>query len=194
MVPAGSALAREGWPVLSSSNYLPSTAGPAFTVSYPPWFERKGLVHDYPAAPSGGPQNMLFIAEGKGRETGMPFGLAVMTLNLSPDELAMFGNSGEAYFWEALGRDMAKSGTFLGSKPMSFKGMRAAEIQVSADTGNGNLADFHAQRWVMNGSSVSILYCMFTAPKDTIAKEGTAMLGLPEVAGICTPFFDSLSY
>lgn len=141
----------------------------------------------------------LSLAEGRSQGVGRPFQLSATVIDLTQEEVGVIGLVGEGQYWDLVGRTLgSKGGSFHGSRILEYRGFKAADMDVSipsgTDSNGARLSRYFAERSVINGTGMFTLICAFMAPFDEVQAGGMNMRDVPDVAGICNPFFDSLEF
>ncbi|MDR1038213.1 MAG: hypothetical protein LBT40_17090 [Deltaproteobacteria bacterium] len=156
---------KPGWPVFESRLDIPDAPGPAFTVSYPPWFERAATGPAYGtdgpwdgggqegAEDPGNPGDQAVMAVPAGR--GLPFRTDIASrpdsvtggtvylyavAEIFPeDEKARLAGAGAAPFWRETGERLAAAsgGMFRGSGPLAQHGARGGDVMYTSEADPG---------------------------------------------------------
>jgi hypothetical protein len=195
---------QDGWLTLDSARYLRSP-GPDFTVSCPSQFELQGSVQRETGHAFGTSQAVtsLQIAAGKGRGgAGRDFMPIVFIKDLTRETREIMERDGDESFWNMAGLGSAASGgSFHGSRTLSHRGYKTADVIISYDaeivSPNGSVRRrpfFLAQRRVAGGTGLFGLTCMFPAPHGEVLRLGSGIRNIPDVADVCSPFFESLTF
>lgn len=211
---------KPGWPVFRSLEDCPEAPDPAFSVRYPPWFEktaeggrlvfsrgvpespdgREGGIGHYGPANSGWPMKpfRVEIASRPDPRTEGAVYLYVLADPFGEADRAKLAEMGPVTFWREVGETLASppGGRFRGSGALAQHGSRGADVMFTSDRDpfgvRGGVAYLFIRRYLMKGDLVVSAVCAVPDPLRDARRDNFSLLDFPAVRGVCVPFLDSL--